>query len=351
MRIRFFFAGIGIALASGSFCVAAEQSRDGLDTAATRAVKDRKAINETLERAKKAGLTGVKAASVDDELKALQAVTLVRLVNGKLDRFTVSRGNLESCCPGCVTFGRDVYYESVALANREAVSVCAQHAAVGTEIDVEYEAADLCRPAGLFKKKPTYETNFARYRLNKQADGVHLGMKLRMNIAKSVAGAKADRMMIEARACVAKIGAVWRRYGIAFDLRLDSNITPSSEKPDHQVDYREGEGRADHETYYYDEYSSSRCASKCHRNDKSKALCEEICERNRQDYFCLMMLHETAHLLGLPDEYEDEKCPGRPFVSKSRHPVSVMNDTTFGWSETEFFPRHIRQVVAPLCEQ
>jgi hypothetical protein len=62
-----------------------------------------------------------------------------------------------------------------------------------------------------------------------------------------------------------------------------------------------------------------------------------------------MMLHEVGHLLGLNDEYEDKACPDRTFISKDSNPYSIMDETNEKKKYLDFYPRHIKTIIQPLC--
>ena len=94
---------------------------------------------------------------------------------------------------------------------------------------------------------------------------------------------------------------------------------------------------------------------------------QECSESMREKEYCNMANHELGHRLGLPDEYADPGCNAREFVSSEQYPFSVMATPQLGLLDTpsidgiagtdidtglaEFFPRHIKKVLAPLCPE
>jgi hypothetical protein len=72
-----------------------------------------------------------------------------------------------------------------------------------------------------------------------------------------------------------------------------------------------------------------------------------------------MMVHEVGHRMGLPDEYAFPDCTVERFVSQESGPwstmavpqIGILDGGAFGIDthSTEFFPRHLRSVVEPIC--
>ena len=165
------------------------------------------------------------------------------------------------------------------------------------------------------------------YDVARQEDGLHLS--LRVNLKSDPASVSSERdheMVTTAQACVPKIRKIWSSYGIAFDLDFQSAREPSSASPQWQVEIVDGIGRSNSANYYF-------------QGETSHPVQQE---------FCLTLLHETGHLIGLDDEYREGKCAdgSDQKISTDQNPWSVMDTPFGGWEHAEFFPRHITQIIS-----
>ncbi len=164
------------------------------------------------------------------------------------------------------------------------------------------------------------------YTLSREADGFHLGLRIHLYLP-GVAPNRADVVLDKVRSCVPKIADIWSRYGLHLDLRLDRDANPAQySPPDFAIQLFDRQARSNSRNYYF-----------------SGETAFELGE------FCKVVLHETGHLLGLPDEYADVDVPERKFISTEKRPWSVMADNFHVWQLLDFYPRHVRAVLAPFC--
>jgi hypothetical protein len=66
---------------------------------------------------------------------------------------------------------------------------------------------------------------------------------------------------------------------------------------------------------------------------------------DRPGYTCTLIVHEFSHLLGLSDEYADEKVPNR-FIGEDD---SLMKTLSTDPAQVKFYPRHIKTLFKPMC--
>lgn len=128
-------------------------------------------------------------------------------------------------------------------------------------------------------------------------------------------------------ACTSKIINLFKDYGIRFDLKIDvlpeyrswaeyDLIVP---RYDTNVSLLPGSSRSNTAVWFVDD-----------------------------PYFCGVIIHEIGHYLGLNDEYPASWQPGR-FISKDRNPYSLMETASEEWDNQHFFPRHIKEILSPVC--
>ena len=164
------------------------------------------------------------------------------------------------------------------------------------------------------------------YSLAREADGFHVGLRIHLTML-GVADARADVILGKVLSCVPKIAGVWLRYGIHLNLNIQRDVNEGHyAAPETAVRLVDRSGRSNAANYFFTDATE-----------------------NEVDVFCKVLLHETGHILGLPDEYRDINAPERKFVSTEKRPWSVMADNYHHWEVLDFYPRHVRAVLAPLC--
>jgi hypothetical protein len=267
-------------------------------------------------------------------------------------------------------------------ASRKVVDDCAATLPVGWQARVEYTWSSTCRKPGPELPHGLAQSEHAHYTMAREADGIHIKAKLRFKIAPArTTSARARLLLDRSRACMADLNQYWNRYGITLDFTVDSDRNKTPGPADYDLTLTDGAGRSHSRNHYFQGLDSEQvvagikvkvgpaqaCLSGCRSSAMvfgGAAYCEELCEPVRQKEFCLMVLHETGHLLGLPDEYADPMCPDRPFVSNEQNPWSVMAIPYYGalddtallasplmlqLSGVEFFPRHLQTIMSQAC--
>lgn len=246
-------------------------------------------------------------------------------------------------CPQCLTIDGRYYYQDwlslatrpfvdraegqeVRQADRVLVAACARWAEEGQSVTrLLRSPPKLCRkPHG--KDPGQFFSSKVSYQLSKQGGQIHLGMSIHWAIAPSeVSDKEAVAMLAKVRACVPQMTAFWDRYGIKLNLQMDSDRQPSLKERAVSINLIAKDGQSDSGNIYILPWKG--------------------------EMFCKLLLHETGHLMMLDDEYYDPRCPDREIVSKENDPGSVMVEMSWrSMSEIDFFPRHLRTVLSPLCE-
>lgn len=231
-------------------------------------------------------------------------------------------------------------YDSVSTANRSLVEACikAREGAARRRIEHSGYGKQICKKRWL--TKDLYRGFYYRYRLSIADDHqgkphIRIGMNLRLNIyADHKKTEKIKTILSKVRACTPHIRSVWRRYRMDFRLKIDSSFQPiPGFRPDHTV-------------LVLDKTCRSSTSRLCFRGYYPKK------EPHRQKEMCLTLLHEIGHYTGLPDDYQEAKCPDRPHRRITRGlPWSVMGHLLEDWGKIEFYPYHIRKVISPLCRR
>jgi hypothetical protein len=194
----------------------------------------------------------------------------------------------------------------------------------------------LCNVVSLFDGRKGCVSNkraesHDNYEIGISSDG---RLKLNLNLAfySSAAPARLDEMIASIRKCLPSIAEVWARYGVEFELGLlKSEELNSYARPAWRIALNDEVGRSNSRQYYF-------------RGPENK-----VPAQYESEALCSMVLHETGHLLDLPDEYKDDAHPERKFISTEKRPWSAMADTWHHLAVLDFFPRHLATVFAPVC--
>lgn len=225
--------------------------------------------------------------------------------------------------------------KTVPAADRYLVENCAKEASRRQTIKVNYYDSELCK-IDIYGNEHDHGTDVL-YWLQKASDNsIRVKLKLHFEITKDgktpVTKDRAHEMLENVRACVPLLQNIWARYNIDMQILTDSDFEPSLKGEFLTISLQDRVKRSNADHYYYG------------------GLKEHSLESQRQDDFCSTMAHETGHALGFNDEYKDDECPSRPFISPEEvAPFSIMAHHWRGWSELEFYPRHVAALVAPLC--
>lgn len=240
-------------------------------------------------------------------------------------------------CPSCVGVKENDRTGLIRATNRHIVEECVASVEEGMAYNVRIETSQLCRKRTWYRRifrgnrRQAIEAN---YGIAKRGGQLHIDLKLRLVLASMATDSQVTRlMMTRAQACIPIIANVFERYGIRFNLSLDTPEARTPGVPNLHVDYRYEVGRPNNGTLYYFNQEGDP-------TDPSGA----------QATFCETFTHEVGHMLGLEDEYEDSDCPDREYISSDALPYSIMDTTYWGLGVSEFFPRHIDPIIQPLCE-
>lgn len=266
-----------------------------------------------------------------------------------------SNAMIRECCPGCEKKDPNYVATFTRAANRFFVDQCAKRAPLNEVKRVDTFHYTLCNRKKILAR---YQGSGVSYILSRQIDGVHIAFKTRLEIEpRHTPDARAKLLLERVRECVPVIQSVWARYGVQLHMLIDSDRHPIPGNDDYNVtlwDTLSGDRRANAgNLYFWDQpkTASGRCLDLClSQKYATLSACEVQCEPLRKNDFCLTMLHESGHWLGLSDEYEENGyCPDRPRIAAEQKPGSIMDDQRKGLENIEFFPRHVKTVVEPLC--
>ncbi|HTL12759.1 MAG TPA: hypothetical protein VL588_09745 [Bdellovibrionota bacterium] len=314
------------------------------------------------------GLSG-SVAVADPAPEATTGVVFLQKLNHQI--VTVSKDYISSCCPSCARYG-SMYYESVQDADRAQVQTCLANHPANYELTRSDSVTHVC-------KKHWYGDDVAGghvgYRLHKAGSTIRIEYNMRLNFPQdgsiALGDATLEFMRSKTAECLDKVKDFWLRYGIEVNIHMDTAQNPTLSPVDREVDMHLGGGRSNSgEFYFAGQGAKDRARTMCQLSgcntfsemDENRSTCSstynppsgprnctQFAEDVRQDEYCLLLLHETGHHLGLPDEYADSDCPDREGISGAVDPHAVMDDQYYGWRHIDFFPRHIAAVLAPLC--
>lgn len=274
--------------------------------------------------------------------------------SGQLFSTYNANGIYRSCMGG----GNDT--DSLRTINRAFVSKwvlgCGLSVSEGKSVRVAGRNYWTCKKHPLWIETSSY--NFRNYKIWRAADGVHVGLNVRLNISSPVSTDERAKYMLEkTRQCAPIVANLWEQYGVKLDLKFDSVQEPSFKvKPDYVVqltDQIEGKRRSNAARLYFrvgSYHTSGACLNTCLKRFGLE-VCDPLCEPGRQRDYCILIGHESGHWLGLADEYVDEDCPDRKTHSMETGTISLMSASPESWDGLELFPRHLKSVVGPLCNQ
>jgi hypothetical protein len=318
---------------------------------------------------------GILSGGVSDQVDVKTVTLVTQLTNGQLLTRIGTPAEYWRCGLDLGNFvsSQGIYYDSVRTANLALVSRCAELTEVGKSIDISTDPPDECKPFNdisdqlirLAKGLPwnvlcCTTRGHIRHRIVRKLDGVHLGLHLRFHFGPQDSQNQA-LILDTARSCIPFISNIWGRYGIKLDLVMDSATAPISSggTPIADVELSDTKGRATSSQFYLrgqddGEYSQGELLNWRDSSVLRKVLLPPTPiapdqRRNAQAWdFCKTVVHETGHILGLTDEYPYEICPN-PEVSRDEDPWSFMDNQFRNSTQIEFFPRHLRRILSPLC--
>jgi hypothetical protein len=206
--------------------------------------------------------------------------------------------------------------EKIRAENRRIVRQCAETVAPETKIRASGVAKSLCN------YPDTYLGSLVNYLIQPAAQGFHISLQIGLVMQPfNISSSRAKENLQTVRACIPAIQEVYKRYDLDLDLRIDERKFYEIDSATVvRVDLIDGKGRSNSGHWYI-----------------------------QDEPICLILLHEVSHLFGLDDEYEDD-CPARKFISREINPVSIMNSTYRGFPFIDLYPRHIRDIIHPMCK-
>jgi len=247
--------------------------------------------------------------------------------------------------------------DPVRTANRWIVSQCVNRMQDGAVKKVSFSLQQLCDR----NRDPPYNGASPAYMLRRNGHRLQLSMRIRMVFPEGdgTTWSHADEMMTDVRYCTEQLRALWMRYNIDFSVLLDSNKSPNpalDEQPRPLMRTLDFPYRS----------CRSNASLICYRGQGEADLIDTIADITpvplpridglapdrlvARAEMCQTLTHELGHLMGLPDEYDDDACPDREFVSEEEDPTSIMNEDE-DWDEWDFYPRHIRSILRPVCRR
>jgi hypothetical protein len=197
--------------------------------------------------------------------------------------------------------------------NRKYVNQCALSLNETQAIRVFGISSDPCAPG------VTHYSD-VNYTISPKGIGFNIDLKIRLVILPySVRPEREAEMLAQAKACIPKIQELYKRYDLYLNLDLELQETPPNDSFV-SVSLIDEAGRSNSGAWYF-----------------------------KSPFFCETMLHEASHLFGFPDEYQDDSCPSREFISLSTNPYSIMDNSHHGFEFVDLFPRHMERILAPFC--
>lgn len=282
---------------------------------------------------------------------------------GHLQRDVINRSELQKSYPNAINIDGIHYYDKLRTASSFYATECTSHARMDQQFDVSFTAHSLC------KKKPwpqsdSYQEWPVRYRVVRHLDGAHIAIKVRYDLSASDnSPAWLQRIDRDVRACVPFIQDFWARYGVRFDLTVDTNAFPGAGSPDEHSEVLNALCRSYTNRLCYQglpelsqEFQATYNKLKAIDYPKLAPSFTEYYEPIRQDGLCRTMTHEIGHYLGLTDHYADKSCPDREYIqnasANSKAGVTdLMDDEWGGWDTIDIMPNDIERILAPLCTE
>jgi hypothetical protein len=193
--------------------------------------------------------------------------------------------------PGIIEEVRKAQRELVRQNNRMIVKECAQTVSSDKKVRVIGQSTNINRG----------------YQISRNGTGFSIDSNIGIIVEPSTTSTQRAREMIEqTKACLPQIQEVYKRYNLFLNLSFEQVISEVGTQ-DNFVYLFDSKGRSHSWTWYAQE-----------------------------DNYCLVLLHEISHLLGLSDENWDPNHPDR-FISKETNPVSIMASIFEGFEQVDLY--------------
>lgn len=241
------------------------------------------------------------------------------------------------------------YHDIITDINRSMVAACLKSTPYGKSVSVSDEMSYLC------KDPDVYEGGPRAYKITNDGLVLRISQQVLFQVASSDLGRvknnEFSEFMTSAKSCVGRLQNFFGHYDIALDLHVDwaydRAILKDKQLPQVLINVEKSRSKDDqsNDKHYY--YSSlAEQFSACNKISEDQRI---DCFTKASDELCNLMLHELGHHLGLEDEYVDaEHCPKRQ-LPVGLDAASVMaSPSSLTWEQV-LFPRHITQIIAPLC--
>ncbi len=213
-------------------------------------------------------------------------------------------------------------------ANQDLVRRCVSSGNRSGVVKVDYESLSVCKIGG----RP--QGGDVHYRVSPASDGL-ANIRLHLGVAAGNSSVQREAEMIGVVSeCIPTVKEYFERSGIHLDLTLRRYLsTMWLDDFDEAIILNDGSPT--------DLYPFSSHVWYVTNGAKVDGKIDPG--------YCEVISHEIGHILGGPDEYLDKNCPDRPFVSQEIFPWSIMASHS-GLDRTDFYPRHIKDMIRPLCE-
>lgn len=168
------------------------------------------------------------------------------------------------------------------------------------------------------------------------SDELIVTKRLDFNVSESIPAAQATELREDTRTCLRGVEAFWRRYGISLRITDRWRSLQRIPKDSNLIQIHESVNRSDAFNFFH--------------GRKAKGYLPREHDFPSESGYCLMVLHETGHHFGLPDEYREEGV-SRTFYATEKNPTSVMDNPGGGTERTELLPRHLKTILSPACPE